>query len=288
MSGDLGFVNDLCLALGHRVELGRKFMILTAYFDESGTHGGSDTCIMAGFVGSVAQWRKYEKRVGKLFRRSRVDVFHAIDVRRGDKDFKGWTVDRKVKFLDEFYHIINETVELGVISILKEADYKYYLELFRPRKAKAASRYAILFRSCLAALIERSSQKEDWTKNIHKLGIVVEDGCVNVNDAVRLHKEFSVRNESYKKMMPTITFASKQGCLPIASVDLYAYSVYGMETGQKPVGTLKSTSKADSSYRGNIWHNPVRRDILDVFHKDEIGQANLRALRVLSSSRSSI
>lgn len=285
MSGDLGFANDLCLALAHRIELGPKFMILTAYFDESGTHGTSDTCIMAGFVGSVSQWRKYEKRVGKLFRRSRVDVFHTIDVRRTDKDFKGWSVDRKLKFLDELHHIVNETVELGVISILKEDDYRYYLDLPRPRRAKSASRYATLFRACLAGIIERSSQIADWTHSIHKLNIVMEGGCANSTDAVRLHNEFCDRNESYKKMMPTITFVSKQDCLPIASADLFVYSVYGKETGQKPIGALKQKSKSDTSYRGNLWHNPVRRDILDVFHKDEIDQVNLRVSRVALSSR---
>jgi hypothetical protein len=66
----------------------------TAYLDESGTHQGATASVMAGFVGDERQWRKFEKRSGKLFKRYRVDIFHTIDVRRGDADFKGWTVDR--------------------------------------------------------------------------------------------------------------------------------------------------------------------------------------------------
>jgi hypothetical protein len=50
-------------------------MTFSAYFDESGTHGGSVLSGMAGFVGNARQWRKFEKRAGKLFSRSRVDVF---------------------------------------------------------------------------------------------------------------------------------------------------------------------------------------------------------------------
>jgi hypothetical protein len=64
-------------------------MDFTAYFDESGTHAGSPVSVMAGFVGDARQWRKFEKRAAKLFRRFRVDVFHTIDVRRTDKDFAG-------------------------------------------------------------------------------------------------------------------------------------------------------------------------------------------------------
>jgi len=92
-------------------------MIFTAYFDESGTHAGAELTGMAGFLGDVRQWRKFEKRAGKLFKRFRIDVFHTIDVRRTDKDFAGWSVDRKVEFLDEFQHVINETLESGVFGV---------------------------------------------------------------------------------------------------------------------------------------------------------------------------
>ena len=36
--------------------------------------------VMAGFVGDDRQWRKFEKRSGKLFKRYRIDIFHAVDV----------------------------------------------------------------------------------------------------------------------------------------------------------------------------------------------------------------
>jgi len=83
------WIGALCVALAHRWEPDRQFMIFTAYFDESGTHAGAQVSAMGGFVGDARQWRKFEKRVGKLFTRFDVDVFHAIDVRRGHKDFDG-------------------------------------------------------------------------------------------------------------------------------------------------------------------------------------------------------
>lgn len=84
---------------------------------------------MAGFVGDARQWRKFEKRAAKLFTRFRVDIFHSIDLRRGDKDFDGWKIDWKIELLDEFQHIINETLESGVASFIRADDYAYYCGL---------------------------------------------------------------------------------------------------------------------------------------------------------------
>src|SRR5229473_3740600 len=133
-------------------------MILTAYFDESGTHDGSGLSAMAGFVGNARQWSKFEKRAGKLFKRFRVDVFHTIDVRRTDKDFEGWKVDRKIEFLDEFQHIINETLESGVASFIRDDDYEYYSKLSWPKKTRRDSKYGILFRACLSQVVDTMAQ----------------------------------------------------------------------------------------------------------------------------------
>jgi hypothetical protein len=146
----LGLDRDLCIALVHRREPGRLFMIYTAYPDESSTHAGSAVSTVAGFIANARQWRKYEKRTDRLFKRFGVTIFHAIDIRRGHGDFKGWTVNRKIEFLDEFQHIINDTLENGVSAFIRDDDYKYYRSLYWPSKARADSKYTIMVRACLA------------------------------------------------------------------------------------------------------------------------------------------
>ncbi len=164
-------------------------MILTAYFDESGTHAGSEISGMAGFVGDARQWRKFEKRVAKLFARFRVDVFHTIDVRRTDKDFATWRVDRKIEFLDEFQHIINETLESGVSSFIRDDDYAYYCGLDWPKRTRRDSKYTILFRACLSQIIDTVLTVDRWAirENSPHLHIVLEDGHKNAADAVCLY-----------------------------------------------------------------------------------------------------
>jgi hypothetical protein len=255
--------------------------VLTAYFDESGTHAGSEISGMAGFVGDARQWGKFEKRAGKLFKRFRVDVFHTIDVRRSDKDFAGWTVDRKIEFLDEFQHIINETLESGVSSFIREDDYSYYCNLNWPKGTRKDSKYALLFRGCLSQIIDTVLTVDRWvTPKEPRLHVVLEDGHKNAEDAVRLYNH--ARNRiSQSKALAGLTFDNKKNCLPLAAADLFAYSAWGKEVTQKPIGIPKKPVKSEASYRGNMFRVPLIRDSLDSLHEQAIMFA--REQRVLSS-----
>jgi hypothetical protein len=247
-------------------------MILTGYLDESGTHRGASVSVMAGFVADARQWGKFEKRAGKLFKRFRVDIFHTIDVRRTDKDFEGWSVDRKIKFLDEFQHIINETLEHGVAAILRDEDYAYYLGLPWPKKARKDSRYALLFRACMADFIDTAIQTPHWRERSEpRLNIVVESGHPNGPDLVRLYDGVKEKfGGTSNKALAGLTFESKGACLPLAAADLFAYSVYGQEVGQKPIGQPKGPLKSEASYPKNLHRVPLIRDVLDGLYEQTL------------------
>jgi len=261
------FVGELCVALTHRWKPERRFMVLTAYFDESGTHESAVISAMAGFVGDARQWRKFEKRTGKLFKRFRVDVFHTIDVRRTDKDFEGWKVDRKIEFLDEFQHIINETLQSGVASFISGHDYDYYCGLNWPAKARRDSKYTLLFRACLSQIID--SMVGMPLMNEPRLHIVLESGHTNANDAVRVY-EWAKGRLGQSRALAGLTFGSKKDSLPLAAADLFAYTAWGDETGQKPIGTPRKPPKSEASYRGNKFQVVLNRDSLKSLHEQAI------------------
>ena len=56
------FIHELCIALEHRWKPGALFMLLTAYFDESDTHGPAPTLIMAALLGNSRQWEIFGRR----------------------------------------------------------------------------------------------------------------------------------------------------------------------------------------------------------------------------------
>jgi len=246
-------------------------MIFTAYFDESGTHDSAEISALAGFVGDARQWRKFEKRAGKLFDRFRVDVFHTIDVRRTDKDFEGWKVDRKIEFLDEFQHIINGTLESGVSSFIRRDDYKYYLGLNWPKGTRRDSKYGILFRGCLSQIIDTIGHIPQTREP--RLHIVLEDGHKNAEDAVRIYN-WAQGRLGQSRALAGPTFANKTNCLPLAAADLFAYTAWGAEVGQKSIGTPKKPTKSQASYRGNMFHVRLNRDSLDSLHEQAIVFAN--------------
>jgi hypothetical protein len=225
---------------------------------------------MAGYVGDARQWQKFKRRANRLFTRFSVDIFHTVDVKHSDKDFAGWKVDRKIEFLDELQHIVNETLELGFVSILRYDDYDYYKKLLWVRGTRPDSLYGILFRASLSAVIDGVTRTEKWLPAREpKLSVVIEDGHRNAEDAVRLYKYF-VELGGSPKALAGLTFSTKENSLPLAAADLLAYSAYREEVGGKPIGTPKKRPKAEASYRGNAFRIFIGRDTLNSLHQQAI------------------
>jgi Protein of unknown function (DUF3800) len=252
---------------------------ITAYFDESGTHKGSELAIMAGFIGDARQWRKFGKRASRLFARFGVDIFHSVDVKRSEKDFAGWKINKKIELLDEFQHIVNETLERGFACMLRYDDYEYYKRLEWPRGARSDSLYGILFRASLASSIDSVLRVERWALGKEpKLNIVLESGHRNANDAVRLYNLFNDKFTETPKPLAGLAFEDKANSWPLNAADLFAYSAYGEETGAKPIGTPAKPLKAEKSYRGNAYRIVVGRETLDELHAQAIELAKEHAL----------
>ena len=242
-------------------------MILTAYFDESGTHGGSELAIMAGFVADARQWQKYKKRAAKLFSRYRVVRFHCIEVRRGDGDFAGWSIDRKITFLDEFHHIVNETLERGFAAVLMADDYAYYRAMDWPKGTRPDSQYGILFRAALSAVVDSAIEVPRWRfAGEPRLKVVIEAGHRNTPDLGRLYHLFDERFGGHNALSG-LTFENKDGNLPIAAADLLAYTIWRDETGAEPLGNAPGPLKADASYSGNLYRLGIGRETLDALHE---------------------
>ncbi len=243
-------------------------IITTAYMDESGTHG-SETMLITALFGKSKQWQKFEKKTRRLFDKHGVKVFHAKEWKDGDKDFKGWSVDQKVKFLDNFGVIINNNLEIGCNAILKISDYKkYYDNEEKPKKLPRDTAYGVCFRAALSFVVQAAlSQNPLYERRV--LNVVVEQGAKNWADTRRLFEMFRDNlKDEYKGLLGSITYANKKDCLPLAAPDALAYSSWRGEEGIKPTMSAKFSLRSDATYRGNFFGLRIGQESLSALKHD--------------------
>lgn len=203
-------------------------MAMTAYFDESGTHGReSPSIIVAGFGATVQQWNGCEKRLKKLFSDFGVDHFHAKEFRGTKGPFKGWDVEKKGKFLSRFLKIIDEQLTFGVAGVMGPADYKtHYRSKSFPRSVRPDTAYGVCFRVALVrSFLDYCERPNDWPLNV-----VLELGHPNWQDAARIFEEVK-KDERFSELLGTVSFATKKDCMFLGLADSLAYSLFRFRAG---------------------------------------------------------
>jgi hypothetical protein len=228
-----GFIHDLTLALAHRWEPERQFVIFTAYFDESNTHGKSPTIVMAGWLGSARQWELFERRFNGLRRKYGFEVLHAKKLRAGQGEFKDWSISKRRALVDDLTEIMRINLTEGACFALDHAQYtKGYRSTSLPRGMHMDSQYGACFRVCMSRLID----VVDEARTNHKLNVVVELGHRNIGDIGRIFKE--MRDDlcdSGKDLLGTISFADKKSASPLMAADFLAHFYY-LRTSNKVLG----------------------------------------------------
>jgi len=250
----------LALAPFQRPALGTQLVIITAYMDESGTHAGSPLSVMSVFVGNVRQWVNFEKKANPLFRKFGVQTFHAKKLRAGHADFDGWTLNKKLSFVDRLGEIVNTTLAVGCSTVLSNYDYeKYYLSGHKPKKLPLDTAYGVMFRASLSFASHALLEWPEWKKEKKRtLNVVLESGSDNSGDVRRLFNLFKGDlPEANRELIGSLSLMNKHECMPLAVADMLAYSVYRLETNA-PGPEIKNVPKRnDASYRGNFYRLPV-------------------------------
>lgn len=204
-------------------------MVMTAYIDESGTHGdNSPVLIVAGFLASVDRWTGYEIELRSLMAENEVNTFHATDLRRTKGDFKGWPRKRKAEFNTKLLQLADQHLERGLSVTLKRSDYeKIYRSTQFPRKVRADTEYGLCFRVFVWSVLHHAEQwKDHWPINL-----VLEDGHRNSGDAIRVYGEEKRKYKlPFAKSLGSISFSSKE-CLPLAAADHLAYHMFRRKAG---------------------------------------------------------
>jgi hypothetical protein len=111
-------------------------MILTAYIDEAGTHGGSPVTVMGGYVARLGQWRHFDEKWDGLLKRNALTHLHTIEMLQANGQFRtGWDQQRALALIIKSNKIIDRYTMFGISAFVSDRDYKEFYESGeRPKK----------------------------------------------------------------------------------------------------------------------------------------------------------
>ena len=219
-------------------------MTMTAYLDESGTHGASAaTQVLGGFIASEQGWMAYERDLESLFKQHNVEYFHAIKFRNRKGPFKHFNVATQAIFIHDFYEVVDRHLAYGFAVSLTQQD---FLEVYRaskeslPKRFRHNSQYGICFRFCMSTIRTFMRSHPDECP----VTLVLEGGHRNCGDAVRVYtdaKEELQRRENDTTFGPMVV-ELKKNSLPLAAADALVHSVFRSKSTRIPIPGTKRSS----------------------------------------------
>jgi Protein of unknown function (DUF3800) len=222
-------VRGLSPSLG---EPDRLFMILTVYFDESGTHSGSPATIMSGVMGSAKQWARFQTEMDKIKRRYGFTVFHAKEFKARSGEFRGWSPEKGPRLLHDMMIASSSLMEAFTCTLPTQVYQDAYKAGDSHRRLRLDSKYGLCFRYSLLNFLVQAMKRLGSHKKFRetKIYVVMESGHPNAGDAERIFAE--MRDElrgADLDLLATISFAGKDGCDPLAIADYLAHGGLLME-----------------------------------------------------------
>jgi len=207
-------------------------LIITAYFDESGTHGGSPATIVSGIMGTANQWVRFQTEVDKIKRRYGFKVFHAKELRARSGEFARWPEEKGAALLHDLMLPSSKLMEAITITLPNSTYDEFYRGGENPRKLRLDTKYGLCFRYALlnfvVQVLKRLSAHKKFGET--RINVVMEGGHKNAGDAERIFDE--MRRELLDMgcgLLHGITFAGKDECAPLLIADYLAYGGLAME-----------------------------------------------------------
>jgi hypothetical protein len=229
-------------------EVIKGFRVLTAYFDESGIHGNSSHCIIAGFVGSDREWGNFEPKWKKA---SGGVIFHGNEFfgrapgGGRTKTYKGWTDQQAKAYLSGLIQAITSSrltpvgaiVDIQAFLAFTEKERRYLTgAVFKHDRKKFISTgvpgkpYFLALMHCVVAA----------THCVRKAGLKVnfifDRQEQYEGNAVQLFQRAcqKAQPEQFRKRLGDIDFKDKQNVGALQAADLLAHACY--RRTRMPVG----------------------------------------------------
>jgi Protein of unknown function (DUF3800) len=188
---------------------GAIFMILTAYYDESGTHGDSPLTVLAGFVGHANDWVDFEREWRKILKKHNITHVRAKHLFHRQGQHKHWTEKQVYECFVDILYVIQERRRIFASkTVLSEDDYKrFYVLDGCARRERLDTRYAL----CLRSFLHFYPQSHYCHDESGIVNFILEAGHCNAGDALRIFNEIKEDKElPWREAVGSLTFGKKE------------------------------------------------------------------------------
>lgn len=159
-------------------------MLLDCYLDES--YDSNSDLIVAGFVASVDQWALFAEKWKKALDEHGLPYFHFLEFNKHRLSF-----EQRTQILSSLIKIITECVILAVSSRISPSEYESLTTLnFRSKYGNA---YSLGVMGCVT---DAGFWLKERSYDYQELGVYLEQGHPNINQAIRLLRTFK---DSYEE-----------------------------------------------------------------------------------------
>jgi hypothetical protein len=208
----------LSATLGGRA---RIVVVFVCYLDDSGTTPDTPIIMIGGYVAPYLKWTQCEHAARLILKRQAVKVVSGKDLENGRKDFRGWRVSRKIKFVRALQSKLKPAALSGyAYGVDKE---RYANAKKRDRLNHQESAFGFSFRILVDQMLRDARIRHGFEKHGWKVSIVIEEGNKNNQDARRIYNQLRLRSD-IGHMLCGFGTAAKDSTVSLQMADLLAFS----------------------------------------------------------------
>ena len=237
MRSGSGEMASLSFAIFGRWELERLFVIVTAYMDASGTHEGAPVSVLAGYVGRKNQWRVFDRRWKKEFKKRGVDYYHTKELRDRHGQYAGWEDDKAQAHINKLAMITHDETLFGFTVSIRQDEYnKHYRNAERPNRIQHDSMYGLCYRVFLDFIPQYVLNARIEKPELY---VVQEAGDAGIGDCARITEEFRKYGPSDTRgLIKVRSEGAKKDYYGLQAADLLASGTYQHEN-EDSIGGLR-------------------------------------------------
>lgn len=201
--------------------------MLIVYFDDSGTHTGSEITLLAGLFGHESQWTYFNELWSKRLAESvpgklPIKRFHMTDCHNSLREFAGWNRTETTFFAKELSEIIFKCGLSGCCSAIdcRAWDENITGDLRRASGDPEGGCIRVCFNTALQWAAEFGGSGE--------IAFVFDDRPHRKKEYEAVYNVFSDHRRATKVLpyLVSLTFARANNTLPLQAADLFAWEAY--------------------------------------------------------------